>query len=36
VAGAQDLQEVPPALGEAGGEEGEAIVPICVVTPFLA
>ena len=27
VAGTQDLQEVPPALGEAGGEEGKAIVP---------
>lgn len=26
VAGAQDLQEVPSALGETGGEEGEAIV----------
>jgi hypothetical protein len=26
VTGAQDLQEVPPALREAGGEEGEAVV----------
>ena len=27
VAGAQDLEEVPSGLGEAGGEEGEAVVP---------
>jgi hypothetical protein len=25
VAGAQDLQQVPPVLGGAGGEEGEAV-----------
>ena len=27
VTGAQDLQEVPPALGEAGGKEGKVSVP---------